>query len=167
MARTLVAYLSVTGNTRKVAEAVFDALHGVKDLRPVDEAGTLEPYGLVFIGFPVQSHSVPYKAETFLKAIPAGLKVAVFATHGSLHGHRLSREALEYAVILASRARILGTYSCRGKLSLKALEILGRSPEHAEWAEMAPSAGTHPDGHDLEEARNFARLVQAKAGQAD
>jgi flavodoxin len=164
MPKTIVAYFSATGNTRKVAEAVYGALRGEKELRPIDEVETLEPYGLAFVGFPVQAHSVPIKAESFLKKIPAGMKIALFSTHGSLQGHRLSREAVEYAVVLAARAKVLGVFSCRGKLSMKAIEFLGRSPEHAEWAEMAPSANTHPDRHDLEEARTFARLIQAKAG---
>ncbi|MBN2206740.1 MAG: hypothetical protein JW742_05000 [Candidatus Aminicenantes bacterium] len=164
MAKTLVAYFSVTGNTRKVAEAVSEAIRGDRELRAIREVGTLDAYKFFFVGFPVHAHSVPLEVESFLKKIPAGTKVALFSTHGSLQGHRLSGEAIEYAAVLAARAKILGTFSCRGKLSAKALEFLGRSPEHAEWVDMAASAATHPDLHDLEEAREFARLVQAKAG---
>jgi len=165
MSKTLVAYFSATGNTKKLAEAIFEEVQGPKVLLPIEDVEEVDGYGLIFIGFPVHAHSVPYKAEVFLKRIPAGMKIAVFSTHGSLQGHRLSREAVEYAVVLASRAKVLGTYSCRGKLFLKTLDFLKQSPEHAEWADMAPSAGTHPDRHDLEEARNFARLIQAKARQ--
>lgn len=165
MAKTLVAYFSATGNTRKVAEAIYAAVEGEKLLLPIDQVQDMEGYGLVFIGFPIQAHSIPYKAEAFIKKIPSGKKIALFSTHGSLHGNSLSREAIEYAVVLASQAKVLGTFSCRGKLSMKALEFLGRSPEHVEWTDMAPSAGTHPDQHDLEEARSFARLIQTKAGQ--
>ena len=71
MKKTLVAYFSQTGNTQAVAEAIFEALHGEKDIRPIDEAVSVEGYGLVFFGFPVQSHSVPCKAETFLRRLPA------------------------------------------------------------------------------------------------
>lgn len=165
MSKTLVAYFSATGNTKKLAEAIFEEVQGPKVLLPIEDVEEVDGYGLIFVGFPVHAHSVPYKVEVFLKGIPAGMKIAIFSTHGSLHGHRLSREAVEYAVVLASRAKVLGTYSCRGKLSLKALDFLKQSPEHAEWADMAPSAGTHPDRHDLEEARNFARLIQTKARQ--
>jgi flavodoxin len=163
MSKTLVAYFSATGNTKKLAEAIFDEVQGPKVLLPIEDVEEVDGYGLIFVGFPVHAHSVPYKAEVFLKRIPAGTKIAIFSTHGSLHGHRLSREAVEYAVVLASRAKVLGTYSSRGNMSLKALESLGRAPEHAEWTDMAPSASTHPDRHDIEEARNFARLIQAKA----
>ena len=163
MNKTLVAYFSRTGNTKRVAEAIHEALDGEKTLLPVEEVRDVEAFRLIFVGFPVHSHSVPFKVETFLKSLKPGTKVALFSTHGSLPGHRLSRESLEHAVVLAAGAKILGMFSVRGKLSLEALEALGRSPEHQEWAEMAPSAGTHPDAADLEEARAFARQVKIRS----
>jgi len=163
MNKTLVVYFSRTGNTKRVAEAIHEALDGEKALHPLEDIKSLEGHQLVFVGFPVHSHSLPYKVEVFLKAVKPGAKIALFCTHGSLPGHRLSREAMEYAVVLAAKAKILGTFCVRGKLSLEALETLGRSPEHQEWAEMAPSAGTHPDAADLEEARVFARLIKTRS----
>jgi flavodoxin len=159
MAKTLVTYFSRTGNTRLVAEAIFEALSGDKTIRPIAEAGDISPYGLLFVGFPVQTHSVPYPVEVFLRTIPEGKKTALFSTHGSVTGSRLSREALEHASVLAAKAKLVGTFSCRGKVSMKALEILMQSPEHEAWADMAASAATHPDVHDLEDARAFARWI--------
>ncbi len=108
MAKVLVTYFSRTGNTRKIAEAIHGALDGDRELLPMDKVADLAPYDLVFIGFPVQSHSVPYKVEEFLKSVPTGKKVALFSTHGSLQGMRLSGEAIEYASVLVSKARLLG-----------------------------------------------------------
>jgi flavodoxin len=159
MSKTLVTYFSQTGNTKAVAEAIFASLEGDKEIQPMEDGLSLDGYGLVFIGFPVQSHSVPYKADTFLRRVPAGKNIALFCTHGSLPGHRLSREALEYALVCAAKAKLLGTFACRGKLSLKALEFLSKSPEHQEWTDMAASAATHPDATDLAEARAFARKI--------
>jgi flavodoxin len=161
MNRTLVTYYSRTGNTKMVAEAIFRSLDGDKTLRPLDEAGALKDDNLILIGFPVHSHSVPYPVESFLKSIPPRMNVALFCTHGSLPGHRLSREAIEYAAILVGHCRLLGTFSCRGKMSFQALDILSRSTEHREWAEMASSAATHPDEPDLAEAGLFARHMKA------
>jgi len=159
MAKTLVTYFTRTGNTKLVAEAIFEALPGDKTLQPMAEAGDLAPYQLIFAGFPVQTHSVPYPAEIFLKTLPEGKKVALFSTHGSVTGSQLSREALEYASVLVAKAKLVGTFSCRGKVSMQALEVLGKSPEHEAWADMAASAGTHPDESDLQDARVFARWV--------
>jgi flavodoxin len=159
MSKTLITYFSQTGNTKAIAEAIFEALEGEKDIKPMEESLSLDAYGLVFIGFPVQSHSVPYKADTFLRRVPAGKRIALFCTHGSLPGHRLSREALEYALVCAAKAKLLGTFACRGRLSMKALEFLSKSPEHQEWTDMAASAATHPDDTDLAEAKAFARKI--------
>ncbi len=161
MRSTLVAYFTVTGNTKTVAEAIFGALPEPKEIKPLDEVADLGPYSLIFVGFPVMSHTVPYKAEVFLRRIPAGTKVALFCTHGSLSGSSLSREALEYATVCCSQAEIVGTFTCRGKVSRSALEVLRKSPEHAAWADAAVSAMTHPDAADLEDARAFAKWVTA------
>jgi flavodoxin len=159
MSKILVTHCSRTGNTKLVAEAIFDEIQGDKVLKPMAEVEDPTPYTIIFAGFPVQTHSVPYEAEIFLKKIPEGKKVALFSTHGSVTGSRLSREALEYASILVAKAKLVGTFSCRGKVSMKALEILMKSPEHEAWADMAASAATHPDEHDLAEARAFARWI--------
>jgi len=159
MSKILVTYISWTGNTKKVAEAIFEALEGDKTLKSFDEVQTLDEYDLIFIGFPVHSHSVPFKIEELIKSIPSGKKIALFSTHGSLTGSHLSREALEHATILASGAKILGTFACRGKVSLQAMEVLSRSPEHQSWVEMAASAQTHPDESDLADARSFAKWM--------
>ncbi|MGB4705114.1 MAG: flavodoxin family protein [Candidatus Saccharicenans sp.] len=163
--KILVTYYSLTGNTRKVAEAIHQALPEPKELKPLSEVAGVTDYALVFVGFPVHSHSVPAKVESFLKSLPAGLKTALFMTHGSISGSRLSREAMEQALVLAGHTRILGTFSCRGKVSPQAMEILGRSPEHELWAEMAVTARNHPDENDLEDARAFARWILSLARQ--
>jgi hypothetical protein len=131
----------------------------------MDEVQYLDEYELIFIGFPVHSHSVPFKTEEFIKKIPSGKKVALFSTHGSLTGSRLSREALEHASILASSAKILGTFTCRGKVSLQAMEVLSKSPEHKGWVEMAASAQTHPDENDLKDASAFAKWIMTLSFQ--
>ncbi len=159
MSKILVAYISWTGNTKKVADAIFEVLEGDKTIKTMDEVQILDEYNLIFLGFPVHSHSVPFKTEELIKRIPPGKKIALFSTHGSLTGSRLSREALEHASILASNSKILGTFTCRGKVSLQALEVLSKSPEHKAWAEMAASAQTHPDKHDLDDARSFAKWI--------
>jgi flavodoxin len=165
MAKTLVTYFSRTGNTKLLAEAIFGALSGDKTILPMAEAGDLAPYHLVFAGFPVQAHSVPYPVEVFLKSVPEGKKIALFSTHGSVTGSQLAREAMEYASVLVARARLVGTFSCRGRVSMKALEVLMQSPEHEAWADMAASASTHPDASDLEDARAFARWITTLSAQ--
>lgn len=165
MSKILVTYFSLTGNTKKIAEAIFSVLEGDKTIEPIEEVQELDDYTLVFIGFPVHSHSVPFKVASLLKKIPKGKKIAFFSTHGAITGSHLSQEAIENAAVTASKAKILGTFSCRGRVSSKALEVLSQSPEHTLWAEMAASAQTHPDKADLEDARTFARRIVTLGAQ--
>ncbi len=161
MTKILITYFSQTGNTKQIADSIYESLQGDKTIKPVDEVKNIEDYSLLFIGFPVHSHGVPFKVESMINKIPNGKKIAFFSTHGSLTGGRLSREALEHAASIASKTKILGTFSCRGKVSTAALEILSRSPEHKAWTDMAVSARTHPDEGDLEDARSFAKWIMA------
>lgn len=138
---------------------MHSALEGDKTIIPVDEVQELTGFSLVFIGFPVHSHSVPFKIEKLLRRIPEGKKIALFSTHGAIKGSRLSQEAIEHAAVTASKAKVLGIFSCRGRVSPDALEVLSKSPEHTLWAEMAASARTHPNEADLEDAKTFARRI--------
>jgi flavodoxin len=166
MSKTLVTYITWTGNTKKVAESIFEAIEGDGTIKTMDEAQNLDEYEVIFIGFPVHSHSVPFKTEEFIKRIPPGKKIALFSTHGSLTGGRLSREALEHASSLASSSKILGTFACRGRVSIQAMEVLSKSPEHKAWVEMAASAQAHPDEDDLEDARSFAKWIMTLSHQS-
>lgn len=167
MSKTLVTYVSQTGNTKSIAEAIFAAIEGEKSIKSAEDVldADLNEFSLIFIGFPVHSHSISFKAESLMKRIPKKKKIALFSTHGSLTGSHLSRKALEYAAVVGSHTLILGTFSCRGKVSMHALDVLSRSPEHKAWADMAASAHSHPDDNDLADARSFAQWVQTLFAQ--
>ncbi|MBU1745978.1 MAG: flavodoxin family protein, partial [Proteobacteria bacterium] len=107
--KVLVTYYSQTGNTEKLARSIYEAIHVEKELRPIQEIKSVEGYDVIFVGFPVHAHSVPAKALPFFKNLPEGQKIALFCTHGSLRGGRLPKQALEHAIGIAARAKILGT----------------------------------------------------------
>jgi len=95
--KVLVTYYSQTGNTEKVARAIYEAVTAQKEMKPVAQAAAAG-YDLVFCGFPVQAHSVPGKMAEFVKGLPKGQKTAFFATHGSLRGGQLPRQAFTVRV---------------------------------------------------------------------
>ena len=161
--KVLVAYYTKTGNTKQVAEAIYDALgKDEKELQPISDS--LDPIGypLIYCGFPVHAHSVPVPAQTFLKRIPQDAKLALFSTHGSLKGGQLPQQAIQHALGLAKHAKVLGTFTCRGKVEDAILEQLMNRPEHKSWALEAQSAQSHPDLADLEDAKRFARGIRSK-----
>ncbi|HPS94407.1 MAG TPA: flavodoxin family protein [Deltaproteobacteria bacterium] len=161
--KILVAYFTKTGNTRKVAEAIHDAVKQEKpDLLPVKDVQDPGTYDLIICGFPVQAHSVPVPVQEFLKNLKNGQKLAIFSTHGSRTEGQLPKEAIKHAVGLARNVEILGSFTCRGEVEEEIIEALMAKPEHRAWAMEAASAKSHPDGADLEDARVFARNMVQK-----
>ena len=160
--KALVTYYSETGNTKKLAEAVYDGIEQAeKEILSLKDVTDVEDYDIVFCGFPVQSHGVPGKMEAFLKKIPGGKKVALFGTHGSLRGGEMAVTAFYHALGLVER--VLGTFGCRGRVKSGLIDQLMQKPEHRAWAMEAQSATGHPDAADLEDAKEFARQMVRKA----
>ena len=63
MVKTLITYFTRTGNTKLVAEAIFEALPGDKTLQPMAEAGDIAPFQLIFAGFPVRLTACPIRRK--------------------------------------------------------------------------------------------------------
>lgn len=161
--KALVAYYSESGNTEKLAKAIYEGMTvSDKDIGTIADVNP-SGYDVVFIGFPVQASSVPGKVEKFIKSIPEGKKLAFFVTHGSLRGGQLAISALYYAFSLALKMTVLGTFGCRGQVKESIIESLLKKPEHKAWAMEAQSAVGHPDDADLEDGKKFAELMIAKA----
>jgi flavodoxin len=156
----LVTFYSETGNTKKVAEAIFASIRHIrKKLLPIDLTDDVDQYDLIFCGFPVMNHSVPAQTTRFLQDIPKGKKLAFFATHGSLRGGEKAIAAFYAALSLAHGQTILGTFGCRGQVKFELLDSLMEQPQNRTWANEAQSANGHPDPADLEDARDFATLM--------
>jgi flavodoxin len=160
--KALVTYFSKTGNTKKVAQAIYEALPVDKEIKPIQDLEGAAGYDVVFCGFPVYAHSVPEKAQPFIKALGKGQRVAFFSTHGSLRGGQLPRQAFENALGLAAKANVLGHFGCRGKVNPRIIEMLMQQQENRAWAEEAQSAEAHPDQADLEDAKAWALSVLTK-----
>ena len=161
--KALVAYFSESGNTEKLAKAIYDGVNASgKKIVPINEADA-NAADVIFVGFPVHASSVPAKVETFIKDIPQGKMVAFFVTHGSLRGGQLAITALHHALGLALNSTVLGTFGCRGQVKPEIIEALLQKPEHRGWAMEAQSAAGHPDEADFKDGRKFAGLMIAKA----
>ena len=162
--KALITYYSQTGNTEKIARAIYEAIHFEKEILPVRDVKTLQGYDIIFAGFPVQAHSVPAAFLPFFKNLPAGQPIALFCTHGSLRGGHLPKQAIEHAIGLASRMKILGTFCVRGKVNPQVIDSLAKRIEHQAWAEEALGASEHPTAADLADATEFVKTILAKIG---
>jgi len=160
--KALVTYYSDTGNTEKLAHAIYEEIHFEKEIRPLSDVQSADGYDIIFCGFPVQAQSLPRKAQDFIKSLPAGQKVAFFSTHGSLRGGHLPRQAFEHALGLAAKSAVLGHFGCRGEVRQNIIDALLKKPEHRAWAEEAMGAAGHPDAQDLADGKTFAKEILAR-----
>ena len=147
--KSLVVYSSQTGNTRKLAKAVLEALPYEKAIYPVDEAPDPSDYGFIAVGFWFMGGKPDPKSSKYLGKI--GKKpLFLFATHGAGAGSDHAIHGMELAKSLAFESDIQGTYSCQGEVNPKVLEKASKKPEPPEWLADAPDANGHPNDADIE-----------------
>ncbi len=164
--RVLVTYHSETGNTEKLAQAIFSAIDLDKELIPLEELRNPEGYDVIFCGFPVHARGVPAKVRSFFERLPRGQRVALFITHGSFREGPLTRQAMEQALSAAGSANVIGTFSSRGAVDAKLLDAIKKQPAYQAWAREAQSAEGHPNAADLAEARAFAKEMIRKGKES-
>jgi flavodoxin I len=129
-----VVYYSMTGNTKKLADAIASELSVAAE--KVNTNTKLADESLVFLGTGLYG---PFRGlKQFIDRTDfAGRKVALFGTSGEGKGREVG--ALEQAVSTKG-ADIVGKFHCKGEF----LFFINRN---------------HPTSEDLENARNFARQV--------
>lgn len=159
--KSLVAYLSQTGNTKKVADAIFGELDGEKELKKLDEVQNLEGYDLAFIGFPIHSAAPAKPAKVFLEANSANKKLALFVTHAAAEDAADLPKILEKCKAAALDAELVGVFDCQGELSPDVIAFLLKSenPAHRAFGEYGPQTMGQPDATRLDRARAFAHHV--------
>ena len=161
--RILVTYQSQTGNTRKVAEAIFEALPEPKEIKPLQEAQSLDKYGVSFLGFPVHGSGPNPKAKSYLENHTKNKQIALFVTHAAPEDAPEIPESIQKFCDAASEANILDVFHCQGQLSsiVKTVMRFAPDPQVREWARMDNSKG-QPDASRLEKAASFAKQVMQK-----
>lgn len=141
-----VVYGSLTGNTRRVAEAMAGEL--AVGLRAAKELAHLEKTDLLFLGSGVYGSRPSAPVRRLLKDVPTlvGAKVALFGTYGG------SPSQLDWMARLVEKkgGEILGRFSCKGR----------------DWFVLGLVARGHPSATDLSAAAAFARQVKERASQA-
>jgi len=158
--KSLVVYSSQTGNTRKLADAVFEALTGEKEIYPVSEAPDPSGYEFIALGFWLIHGKPDPESLEYLPKIK-GKPLFLFATHGAAARSEHAMNGMNYAKDLASGARIVGSYSCQGEVDPKIMEKAREKPEPPEWFADAPVAVGHPDKSDVEELKRLIATFAA------
>ena len=161
----LVAYFSQTGNTKKVAEAIYGEIAGTREIKELAAVENLEAHDLSFIGFPIMAFGPAKPAKEFLAAHAAGKKVALFITHASPEDAEPLEEWLAACREAASDADLVGVFNCQGELAESIAALLANSddPQIRAFSEGRSETVGQPDETRLEKARAFAREIIEKA----
>ncbi|MDG6244896.1 MAG: flavodoxin family protein [Methanolobus sp.] len=162
--RTLVTYMTQTGNTKRIAEAIYGEIEGEKDIKPIGEVKNLEGYDLTFIGFPVLQFDIPPNVKKFITENTAGKNIAIFMTHAVPEGTEVIHSWTGSAEQAAAGATVLGSFDCQGELAQPVIDMLLKAddPQMKAFGEMGPSTKGQPDESRVQKAKEFAKEIQAK-----
>nr|MDO8080928.1 flavodoxin family protein [Candidatus Freyarchaeota archaeon] len=175
--KILVTYFTQTGNTGKIAQAIYDEVskRHEADLKKIEEinADSFNQYNLVFIGTPCQMGDLAAPVKKILDSLPKSSKymLAGFYTHGAP-----PEEKEDYEKCLATFENVceekqidyLGCFDCQGFPTPKIHQIVtehliknkGYTEERVK--QRFRRAKEHPNHEDEQNARDFAREVLSK-----
>ncbi len=179
----LIAYFSQTGNTAKVAQAIYKEASSQEHevhLKKIAEItpNSLDAYDLVFLGSACHDTDLVKPVKRILEGIASSppFKLAGFATHATYtpEGGKREREVYEEwagrCVVSFNRASqekemgFLGYFHCQGAPSPPIEEFIHNTivTDEDEWETYIEQVRKHPTEKDLQKAREFAQQILAK-----
>ena len=166
--KVLIAYTSQSGNTEKVANALFDGIESsdkeISRVKQVDFT-KINDYELVFLGSPIIGGGFSAEYKKVLKGLPElTTSIVLFCTHAAPanfpqfwdNGFKKLGGTLE-----KKGAKILGYFDTQGEQAPAVKEfMMKRDPEYAAKARAASDG--HPNEEDIAAAKKFASEVLTK-----
>lgn len=157
--KTAVIYSSKTGNTKKVAEAIAQAMPHDCKLYAVNEVPADATFDLVAMGFWVDKGTANKEALAFMQTLE-NTRVFSFFTLGAYPDSSHADDSLDAAnKLYGAGCEVIGSFRCQGAISPKLTEWMEKLPAdhpHApdearrrRWAEAAQ----HPDAEDCKQAQ--------------
>lgn len=156
--------MSKTGNTKKVAEAIFEEISDEKEIKTIDEVDSIEGYDIAFLGFPIHKMGPDKKTATLLeKHCLQGRKIVLFITHAAPEDNQDLLPMLDKFRQAARGADLIDMFDCQGQLDKTTKRIMSILPDAKLrlWAKQDNSQG-QPDKARLDRARAFSRNVMLK-----
>jgi flavodoxin len=145
--------MSRTGNTKKVAKAIYDAIPQPKEIKWVEDVESLEGYDLSFLGFPMHNFGPDKQAKAFLETHVKDRVIALFITHMAPEDAPSLQGWLQKYRDAAVGANIIGVFDCQGQAS-GSIRIIMLIP--LAFMRKADTSQGQPDAARLERARAFA-----------
>lgn len=159
--RALVAYHSMTGNTKKIAETIFEAIDCRKSICPLNEVKDLMGYDIIFLGFPMIKGGMPRIVQDFIKKHGLGRTFSFFVTHGARPDLPELQVWLQNCIDSVKDIHLLEVFHCQGEISDDVAEMMKTSenPYIRRFAEKAPLTKGKPDQESLTSAKKFTEEI--------
>lgn len=159
--KTLVTYMSMTGNTKRIADRVFETLSGDKELSEVDKVENVSEYELIIIAFPIMNFGIPKNIDKFINNIIPGKKIALCITHAMNENNPILEGLLKTCTDAAKRLDLIDLFNCRGELSLQVASFLKKheDPKMRSFGDSQPQTVGYPNEADLQNASDFAKKI--------
>ncbi|WP_297406272.1 flavodoxin family protein [uncultured Cetobacterium sp.] len=156
--KTLITYSSKTGNTKKVAEAIFNSLSNC-ELKDIDEVTTLDNYDFLIIGGWIDKSTFDTKTLNFIKSIK-NKKIGYFFTLGAYADSDHAKDCVNNidTLFIENENTILKNFFCQGAIDPKLIAWMSTLPEDhkmhpdADRKKRWNDAASHPDENDLSQA---------------
>ncbi|MFC2045650.1 flavodoxin family protein [Chloroflexota bacterium] len=146
--RSIIIYFSQTGNTKKIAYAIYKGMSQLLEQCEIEPLRKINPqdlahYDLIGLGSPIFAGESPRNVRHFMKNIPysEGKHIFSFNTHGTLRK--------KYFPIVVNRLKGRGLTVIGMRDWYGSVHIPGAP--HPYWTDG------HPDEIDLKEAQEFGR----------
>lgn len=164
--QAMVIYSSCTGNTQKIATAIFSAIPGEsKDMQKISEYGEKDA-DVYFVGFWTDKGNCDTGVANVLSGFH-GKRVALFGTCGmgadEAYYDRIEKNVKQW---LPADNTYMGAFLCQGKMPMQVRNryesMLDGGEQEAGVRMMIRNfdeALLHPDRMDEEAAARFARTV--------
>jgi flavodoxin len=170
--KVLVTYFSQSGNTEKIANAIWEqaAKAGDADLKKLEELtpDMVAGYDCIFMGSPLHSGSLAAPVKECLGALKAtsGQQMAGFMTHMAPAYPDQDMDAFTDPMKAACKEKGIqfkGCFDCQGFLaeSMHAPVQKKLNMEDAQWAEMVKAMTGRPNQDDVANAKTFVKALFA------
>lgn len=161
--RYAVIYQSASGNTRDLAERIFQTIDSEdKVICDLDHMETLPEADMYFLGFGIRYNSCSLKILDLFEEL-TNVKYAIFATCGFLPNERYKEKLMNNLdVWLPEPADFIDMFLCQGKVAPEQQDkLIAQIPVEEEKIQRMFQIGrTHPDEEDLKKAEEFTRKIQ-------
>lgn len=172
--KSLILYSSLTGNTKKIAHTIYDAIQGEKEIKNISEVIDnnidYENYDIIFLGYWVDKGICDKNSKLVFENIH-NKKLALFGTMGASTNGNYGINIMDKVKDVFSKDNVIvGSFICQGKiaegLKVKYEEMLKLYPENEHIREQLNNheeSQSHPDEQEISEAVRFAKDIITRA----